>query len=286
MLAATAARQADAGATSRPQLTERARRAQLALARRTMDGQVERSLGARGRQAGAHVLSASELQAALSTKRTQLARIAHARAAAMGDGDSRRVAELDQRARRVQDEVDAGQQKLNASRGDPSATAGERAALQGRFLDDQARLPRGSTGSAAAAVRDYAALAGLAGYGREEYEQLDGRRRREARLQIDRELAARRELRPALQDAASAASGRATPRERREARRGLEDALERRMRAAGHEMPDSLAPDRVAIWARRGRARERVSGAQESSVMRDAREVAMRRKRQLGLDRP
>ncbi len=40
-------------------------------------------------------------------------------------------------------------------------------------------------------LRDYASLAGLAGYGRDEYEGMDARDKRVARLAIDRELAAR-----------------------------------------------------------------------------------------------
>lgn len=62
----------------------------------------------------------------------------------------------------------------------------ESVAEHARFLDAQARLP--------SRAREHAALTGLAGYGREEYERLDPRRARAARVEIDRELARRREL--------------------------------------------------------------------------------------------
>jgi hypothetical protein len=287
LVAAGAWRTGGAGdAASGSSATERVARVQRVFARRTMDAQVQRSLDARNRRSDARPADASELQAAVSAKRTQLERISHARAAAVASGDSRRAAELAHRAQRVKGEIAREQETVNALRGEARAAAGAPAAQQARFLDDQARLPRSGAGAAGGPARDYAALAGLAGYGRGQYERLDGRRQREARLEIDRELAARRELRPAVRDAAAAASGRATLRETRKARRSVEDALARRMRAAGQELPDSLAADGVAAWTRRGRARDQASGAHESSVMRDAREVAMRRKRQLGLDRP
>jgi hypothetical protein len=201
-------------------------------------------------------------------------------------GDTRRVAELDHRARRVEDEIAREQQKLNASRGSAAAAAGAHTDRQASFLDRQARLAPGTARATTGPARNYAALAGLAGYGRDQYERLDARGQREARVEIDRELAVRRELYPAVEDAAAAAWGRSTFRERRRARRDVEDALERRMRASGRELPDSLAADRTASWVRRGRALERASGMRESSVMRDARDVATRRKRQLGLGRP
>jgi hypothetical protein len=288
MLAAAAAQAAGsaAGSSSGGRSAERVALAGRAFVRKTLDDQVDRSLRSQGRGARARAVSPSELRAAVSAKRTQLSRIARARAAAANVGDTRRVAELDQRARRVEDEIAREQQRVNRSRDNATATAPARAKRQATFLDEQARLAPATGRSTADRARDYAALAGLAGYSHDQYERLDARGRREARLQIDRELAARRELRPAVRDVAAAASGRATFRERRRARRVVEAALEHRMRAAGHEPPDSLAADRTASWARRGRALEREPGARESSVMRDAREVAARRKRQLGLDQP
>jgi hypothetical protein len=58
------------------------------------------------------------------------------------------------------------------------------------------------------------------------------------------------------------------------------------MRDAGHSVPVSRAADPVDAWARAGRDGRRPPVERESSVMRDAREVARRRKRQLGRDNP
>ena len=104
-------------------------------------------------------------------------------------------------------------------------------------------------------------------------------------MEVDRELALRREMRPAAMDAARGDEGRTTQRESRQAQRALEGALERRMRDGGSSMPASRA-DPMDLWKRAGRTGERALAGRESSVMADAREVAARRKRQLGRDRP
>ena len=80
------------------------------------------------------------------------------------------------------------------------------------------------------ARRDYAALAGIAGYSREQYEQLHPRAQREARLEIDRELALRRELRGAA--GAVVAAGERAPgrRERRRAEQDFDGALDEGLR--------------------------------------------------------
>ncbi len=89
-------------------------------------------------------------------------------------GEARRTVADDQAMRRVSGS---------------SHTTGHRE--RGRFLDQQAGLPSSRVPRDGTPRRDYPALAGLAGYGREEYERLAPRARREARLRIDRELAVR-----------------------------------------------------------------------------------------------
>src|SRR5271157_5673605 len=68
---------------------------------------------------------------------------------------------------------------------------------------------------------------GLAGYGREEYERLDSRSQRAARVEIDRELALRRELsetaRAVVPEADAQRPGR---RARRKAARSFDDAVQ------------------------------------------------------------
>ena len=317
-------------------------------AQATANEQAERMLEREHAAASAHAAAAPERQSELSAKRTQLQRVQGAREQAVAAGDTRKVAELDGRAQRVEGEVQRGQLALNDAR----RTAGEgerahqstgrvytleRARERNEWLDAQATLPaatgaRGRVGaggrhegdhSQSGPARDYAGLASLAGYNREQYEGLAPRPQREARLEIDRELALRREL----SGAASAVTGfePARPpapgrRERRRAGKDFDRALEERLRQSGHSPPRSLAdlrsvaghPPRPAHpqGPREGAPREGSShdarrhprrrdppghapgggyghGGQEhdgheSPVLRDAHEVARRRKRQLG----
>jgi hypothetical protein len=230
--------------------------------------------------ASAHAAAAPEIQAELSARRTQLQRVQGARREATAAGDTRRAARLDVRAQRIEGEIERDQFALNAAR--RTVAEGERARRRSgrahtpeqarersRLLDEQAALPdlrsvaaaREGAGagdrSGAGPQRDYAALASLAGFGREQYERLDPRARREARLEIDRELALRR-------DARQGQSGHATPRSSIGAR---------------HERSPRNGPPHHARQHQRG---HRPAGVRESPVMRDAREVAQRRKRQLG----
>jgi hypothetical protein len=169
----------------------------------------------------------------------------------------------------------------------------EQAQQQVRLLDAQAALPSRGRAGPGGEKRNYARLAGLAGYGRREYEGFDGRRQREVRLQIDRELALHKELN---QTAGQAATGGEEPlkgRERSKADREYDRSIERGMREEGHQPPASFKPkpkrlgfeahprDRQAAGRSDDTGTER-TWAGGSSVMRDAHEVAARRKRQLG----
>jgi hypothetical protein len=162
-------------------------------------------------------------------------------------------------------------------------------AERARFLDAQAALPARGRPDQTGARRDYAALAGLAGYARAHYERLDPRVRREARAQIDRELALRRELGPAAVDMAASEGTRSLGhRERVRAAREFDRALGARMRAGGHRKPSSRADNfGLEAWKRTAAAATDPRAPRgKSSVLDDAREVAARRKRQLGRDRP
>jgi hypothetical protein len=293
-------------------------------AQATADEQVTRMLEREHASAGAHAAAGSELQSELSAKRTRLQRVRGEQAKAAAAGEHRRAARLQARAQRIDGEVESGQLALNEAR--RTAAEGERARpLTGRvytaeqlrerseWLDAQAALPAARSGRAAAggahgggvlpdgaARRDYAGLAGLVGYSREQYEQLHPRARREARIEIDRELALRRELRDAggaVVDAGEPTPGR---RERRRAGNDFDRALEQRLRQSGHSAPRSLGQASRRERPRdspphRARPRDspphrapqrdpsgRPGGGFESPVMRDAYEVVRRRKRQLG----
>jgi len=259
-------------------------------ARAKADEQVGRTLESEHAAATVRADAAPEIQAGLSAKRRQLERIRSQRARASAAGDTRRVAKLDQRARRVEGEIEQGQGELTAAR--TLARDGERSRRRtgsvytreqheqrARFLDAQAQ--------ARPQDRDHARAAGVVGMTPEQYRALDGRGRREARLQIDRELAMRSQLDGAAREVAAAGEGSLGRRERRRAGRRFDEALEQQLRAGGHEPPSSLRrPSAIEQWREDGRARARTHAREpasgRSTVMDDAREVESGRKRQLG----
>ncbi len=247
------------------------------------DEQALRTLGRERGDAQARAGAAPEIQHQLARKRTQLERIRREGAIALAGGDTRRAAKLAHRGQRVRGEIEREQTALTAAQGivrdgeraqrrTGNVHTPERRDAQDRFLDAQATLPPSSQLRRGAERRDYAALSGLAGYGREQYERLGPRDQRAARLEIDRELALRRELGATARTLADSAANPLTDtdrlgrRDRRKAGKSFDDALQRRLQDAGQRLPAS---------------RQR-----RSSVMRDAHEVAARRKRQLGRDRP
>ena len=333
-------------------------------AQKTADEQVTRMLEREQAAAAAHAAPGGEAQGELSTKRTQLQRVRAEQDKASAAGEHRRAARLVNRARRVEGEIEHGRQALNEAR--RTAAQGERAQLhtgrvhtaeqlrkRSEWLDAQAALPparagrgahrgagdggagggaqNGNFAGAGRTRRDYAALAGLVGHSYEQYERLHPRAQREARLEIDRELALRRELRDAAGSTVAAGESAPRRRERRRAEKDFDGALDERLRQSGHSAPRSLADLRSVRLPRRERSRHvpphrspgtdpphhspgtdpphhspgtdpphhspgtdpphhspgtdrprRPGGGFESPVLRDAHEVARRRKRQLG----
>ncbi len=282
----------DPGVESRQKHADAAR----ARAKAGAEEQVGRTLELDHGEASARLRAAPEIREQLSAKRAQLQRVRGEHGRALSFGDRRRALELDSRAQRIAGEIDHSQQNLNAARqlvGDSEqvrrAGGGLYTPLQAeeraRFLDAQAALPVGAQAhrSGGGERRDYAALAGLAGYGREQYERLDPRGRWAARAEVDKELAMRRELNAAAADVADGVNAASLGgREKRQVDTAFDSTLRRRLRDGGHGLPASRA-DRSAIdsWRRKGRS-DRVAG--DSRVMRDAHAVAARRKRQLGWD--
>jgi len=276
------------------------KRAQAALERAKANSkeQVGRTLEREHRDAGARLAAAPGIQQELSLRRAQLQRVRSARVKASESGDRRRAAELRHREQRIEGDIGETQEGLNAARrlagGEQLRRLGgnrysqEQAEARDDFLNAQAALPSSARarGSDLGGRRDYAALAGLAGFGREEYERLDSRGQRLARLQVDRELAVRNEGSRAAEDLAAAEGpsplGR---RERHKLDREFDSTLKQRMRDGGHSMPSSLAKhSSIDLWRKDGRVGGGSGRSRESSVMRDAHEVAARRKRQLGRD--
>jgi hypothetical protein len=276
----------------------RNRRAEAVRERARVDSaeQVGRTLERDHRDAGARLKAAPEIQERLSARRAQLERVRGEHGRALASGDTRRALELEHRAQRIEGDIGRSQQGLNAARrltsdGEQLRRAGggiftpQQADERARFLDAQAALPASAQarGLGAGDRRDYAALAGLAGYGREEYERLDPRSRRSARREIDRELAMRRELNAtAAEVAAEGNAPSLRSREKRKLDKAFDTTLRQRLRDGGQSLPSSRT-ERSAIdsWREVGRTDP---GSSESRVMRDAHAVAARRKRQLGWD--
>ncbi len=280
-----------------PSVESRQKRADAARERAKADAeeQVGRTLELEHREASTRLRAAPEIREQLSGKRSQLERVRGEHGRALSSGDTRRALELANRAQRIEGEIHSSQQDLNGARqlvgdGEQVRRAGggvftpQQADGRARFLDAQAALPAGAQahGSRAGERRDYAALAGLAGFGREEYERLDPRGRRAARAEVDKELAARRELNAAADIAGGGSAAPLGRRDRRQLDSAFDSALSQRLRAGGHSMPASRAErSAMDLWRREGRSDR---GSSESRVMRDAHAVAARRKRQLGWD--
>jgi hypothetical protein len=211
---------------------------------------------ARGRTEGGPAEAGGE------DRRAQLGRIARAREQAIDAGDERRAGTLARRAGRVEAELrgvthrDADEQPAGSGVGSgASRTIAEHAG----FLDAQARLPARGARDRRGERRDYSALAPLAALTRKQYEQLGPGDQRAARLQIDRELAARREGRVEDRQAAVRAPS---------ARTAAGDGSSPGVPHAGVVRPTRRPPE------------------PESEEWRDMREVAAGRKRQLGIGRP
>jgi hypothetical protein len=248
---------------------------------------------------GPNPASVSDAQHEVSNRRAQLQRIRAAQTEAATAGDTRRTALLNARAERVEGEVARGQRALEA--GERAARHGGRPYTAGQlrerseWLDAQAALPParsrgdgsehsgdGSGGgvATAAACRDYPSLAGLVGYGRQQYEQLHPREQREARLKIDRELEQR-----------LCVGGHAPHRlrDRPFVRERSRDTPPHQRRGAPVPPPRRPDPPRRSGGGKeagaggvRGGGADTIGGGFDSPVMRDAYEVMRRRKRQLG----
>jgi len=282
-----------------PPQRERIARAGKELARRRADDQAKRSLEHEREHARATLSQGALRQERLTGMRAQLARVQEARRSARAGGDTLGTARLRAREQRIEGALAGEERELAKARrtlvesdrgrrrGGRDDT-GERLAARGRWLDEQAGLPARGRLDTQGGRRDYGALAGLAGHTRGEYERLDPRARREARVQIDRELALRRELGGAVADMATAAGGEprnGKPRngERRRAGRELERALDRRLEKTGGTQPTD-GDVAIDAWKRAGSSRRRTGSG--SAVLDDAFAVEQGRKRQLGFDRP
>jgi hypothetical protein len=309
-----------------PSVERRRKLAQAGLkqAKGIADGQVGRALEREHGEALALVRATPQTEARISDKQTQLEQAqgehATAQAKAAEAGKARKAAlrnrrgrpsperekkaasfaaeeksqrqhaaELQRRMGRLRGEIADDRGSLAAARQTVKAgaqaklTAGNlytraQAEKQARFLDAQAARPPGE--------RDYAGAAGIANYGRREYEALDARGKQVARREIDQELAVRKGASAAAREVAAGGEGSLKRREQQKVEKQFGRSLEQEVQAEGHELPASLKPRpkrpgfdaHLQDWRSGGS-----NGA--SRVMHDAREVIAGRKRQLGRER-
>jgi hypothetical protein len=250
----------------------------VSTARPPKDEQAWRMLEAERRDARRRLRATGGIETRLAGKRARVPRLREAREKALAAGDIRRAAELAHRTQRVEAELEKDEHELDvaqhvrdrdgAASGAKDAATIEHARERGAFLDRQASLPAGRPVAGASPRRDYPQLACLVGLGREHYLRMGPREQRKARLEIDRELALRRAGTPAEAPLVNAGPARPRPDPSASARARVGASIERAPRG-GRGMREPGGRD-----------------AGESSVMRDAREVAARRKRQLGTNRP
>ncbi|MCW3033815.1 MAG: hypothetical protein JWM60_2160 [Solirubrobacterales bacterium] len=222
-------------------------------------------------------------QARLAKAAPRLERIEKQRRAAEKGGDARRAARLGVRRDRLALEVEADEGVITRTSlltpGPGATISADRAAERSRFLDLQTALPAASATRGASGRRDYPALAGVAYRSRAEYERLAPGPQRAVRLEIDRELAARRSA-IASRSAGTSARGEVAP---------LRARLDDSARPHGAETSAIGRRARVPLTGATGSSlgdgRSAPAG-EESPVMKDARAVAEGRKRQLGIGRP
>jgi hypothetical protein len=228
--------------------------------------------------------AAPAMRERLAARRSQLQRIERERLVAIRGGNVRRAGELQHRAARIEREIErlgVAAPSAGEGGGTQRRTDTARTHERERFLDRQAALPRAADARRYPGERrDYAALAGLAGYGREEYARLAPAGKLAARVEIDRQLAWRSERKAAARPGVSSAAPYGAARHAK-AKAGTGPPVADRARAPGgaHQTAGPVED------ARAGRAPGARPPATESAVMRDAREVAAGRKRQLGIDR-
>jgi hypothetical protein len=313
--------------TPPPSVEQRRKRAQAGLARAKgiTDGQVGRALEHEYADAHALVQAAPATEARISDKQARLeqkqgehataqveaTKAEEGRKATLRDRkgrswtkrksaadefaaekqlQQRRAAKLQKDMNRLQGEITGDRDSLAAARqtvqdgAQAKQTAGNvytraQAEKRARFLDAQAALPAGE--------RDHARAAGIAGYGRREYEALDAHGQQAARKEIDQELAVRKGANVAAREVAASGESSLKPREQEKLDKQFGQKLEQEVNAEGHELPTPLKPQpkrpgfdtHLQDWRAAGRS----NGG--SRMIHDANGVAAGRKRQLGRER-
>jgi hypothetical protein len=182
--------------------------------------------------------------------------------------------------------LDVGQQRVKEGEREKRMTGSPHSSKQyakhEQWLEAQAELPDHGRPGPGGEKRDYARLAGIAKYGQKEFEELSSGDQRVARLKIDRELAARKQASVAARDVAARHTSSPPTREEHEAVKDVNRKLEQ-VSTGGSKPPSPRVKGSPPGSPRHNsRTERRSAGAGESGPVRDAREVAAHRRRQLG----
>ncbi len=186
-------------------------------------------------------------------RHAQLARVHQARATAEAAGDTRRAATLRSRGQRIEQEIAQERAPTRQAETVTARVTDREQPEEAQRIRSDRSAGRTSHGAEGSSDPEPTPMAGFAGA---RHEQHDGRERREARTEIDRELARSKELGGSAGDAHEVSVQNGPPR-----------ADQTHESSGDVEIP------------RRGKA-------EEPRIMRDAREVQAGRKRQLGPGRP
>jgi hypothetical protein len=213
----------------------------------------------------------------------------------------RRAAEYKARMDRVQGEITAEQGSFTAARqmvtdGDNAKSktgkpyTPEQAAEHAKLVDAQAQLPERGKAGVGGAKRNYAKAAGLVGYGVRRYEDLDAGGKRVAQLEVDRELARLKAVRATAKHMSTPPRESLAPREQNALDQSFDRTVEQQVSTGAPSAPSPRvkkgSPPKGSppgsSSRHNSRTERRSAGAGESGPVRDAREVAAHRRRQLG----
>jgi hypothetical protein len=260
--------------------------ATAAQRREQVAGQSKRSLETEHRQAKQRDQRKWTSKQRVEALGKRLGDLRSERTRALEAGDQRRAISLRLRAERVERDLEeerlAGESAQRIAKTTPGDHVRANGAAREQFLDTQAALPSSretrtgdKTLGGKPERRDYVVLAGLLGHTREEYQRLDPRAQREARLEIDRELDLRRELGRELGHTGAAHGAQPQSGDTRPGPSRTTDRAGRAPRRAD-------TGDRAAPTTGDAIDPALIRAAQESQVMRDMHDLAARRRRQLG----
>ncbi len=214
------------------------------------DNQTGQALDRDYQEAASSTNPSAQTRADVASDQKKLDRVRAQQQIYQASGNKRGAAKLGIRAKALEASIASGQRDLsNAGR---AVTEGNKAkrdsgrtynqsqlSERGRFYDAQAALPDKRRANAQGQSRDYRGMAGLAGLGSQQYDNLSAPQRRKADLAIDRQLALRNSASSAAQRVAQRKEDSLKWRQTRKVGRQVDSSIERDMHARGSGLPSN-----------------------------------------------